>query len=47
MVDVDNEITGLQRHQFFQGQRLFVFAESFLESETVVTLKQLMVGVDK
>ena len=47
MVDVDDEITGLQRHQFFQGQRLFVLAESLLESETVVTLKQLMVGVDK
>ena len=47
VVDVHHKITHFQRHQFLDGERLFVLPEPFLQSEAMVTLKHLVVGVHK
>ena len=47
VVDVHHEVAHLQRHELLDGQGLLVLPEAFLQSEAVVALKQLVVGVDQ
>ena len=47
VVDVHHVVADFQRHQFLDRECFFVLAESFLQAEAVVPLKQLVVRVDQ
>ena len=42
-----HEIPHLERHQLFDGERFFAFSKSVLESESVISVKQLVIGIDQ